>query len=86
MNYLKTKFLIRSYFIIVIDSFSNSIINRCEILLNLIILNFLPNCKNIWIQIIFWIFFDPNFALINVHTFSIGFKSGEYGDQSITII
>ena len=33
----------------------------------------------------FWIFFS-NFALINAHTFSIGFKSGEYGGQSITVI
>ena len=86
MNYLKAKILIRSYFTVVIDSFSNSIINRCAILLNLIILNFLLNCNNLWIQLVFWIFFDPNFALIYAHTFSIGFNSGEYGGQSITVI
>ena len=30
--------------------------------------------------------FYTNFALINAHTFSIGFKSGEYSGQSITVI
>ena len=86
MNYLKAKILISSYFTVVIDSFFNSIINRYAILLNLIIWNFLQNCNNLWIQLVFWIFFYPNFALINAHTFFIGFKYGEYGGQSITVI
>ena len=86
MNYLKAKILERSYFIAVIDSFSNSIINKCAILLNLISWNFLPNCNNLWIQLVFMNIFYPNFPLINAHTFSIGFKSGEYGGQSINVI
>ena len=82
MNYLKDKILIRSYFAIFMDSFFNSIINRCAILLNLINLDFFPNLNNLLIQLIF----DPCFALINAHTFSIGFKSEEYGGQSINVI
>ena len=83
MIYLKAKILIWNYFIIVIDSFSNSIINRCEILLNLIIWNFFSNCNNLWIH---WFLKILILDLINAHTFSIGFKFGEYGGQSITII
>ena len=86
MNYFKAKILIRSYFTVIIDSLSNSIIDRYAILLNLIIFNFLLNCNNLWIQLVFEYFFDTNFALINAHTFLIGFNSGEYCGQSITVI
>ena len=81
MNYLKAKILIRSYFFRSYR-FILHFYHKCTIPLNLIIWNFLPNCNNLWIQL----FFYPNLALINAHTFFKGFKYGEYDGQSITVI